>query len=189
MSEIPRRDRSKQAFLNLYGRAAKRLLVYLVRRMHDVDAATELWSECWAEAFEGWQRCAAESPGEAEAWVFGIARNRLAAYYRSGAIKRRALERLRWTVPPLAAEDHDELVRLAELDELRQVVGDALGELPQMRREAVRLRVVAGLSYRDVAQRLGCSEQAARAHVSRGLRGLARALDTTTATAWKGALR
>jgi DNA-directed RNA polymerase specialized sigma24 family protein len=37
--------------------------------------------------------------------------------------------------------------------------------------------VIDGLAYREVAQRLGCSEQAARAHVSRGLKRLADAID------------
>ena len=84
------RDRSKEVFEQLYDRVARRLLVYLTRRMHDVDAATELWAECWAVAFEGWPRCNAASASEADAWVFGIARNQLAGYYRSGAIKHRA---------------------------------------------------------------------------------------------------
>jgi hypothetical protein len=38
------RDRSKQASEELYDRISRRLLVHLVRRMHDVDAATELWA-------------------------------------------------------------------------------------------------------------------------------------------------
>ena len=88
------RDRSKEVFEQLYDRVARRLLVYLTRRMHDVDAATELWAECWAVAFEGWPRCNAASASEADAWVFGIARNQLAGYYRSGAIKHRALHLL-----------------------------------------------------------------------------------------------
>jgi RNA polymerase sigma-70 factor (ECF subfamily) len=41
----------------------------------------------------------------------------------------------------------------------------------------VRLRVVDELPYPDVAARLGISEQAARARVSRALRALAGALD------------
>ena len=50
-------------------------------------------------------------------------------------------------------------------------------------REAVRLRVVDELPYRDLAQRLGISETAARVRVSRGLSALAGLLD-----AHKGAM-
>jgi RNA polymerase sigma-70 factor, ECF subfamily len=170
-------DRGKEAFEELYDRVAKRLLLFLVRRMQDPEAAAELWSECWAIAFERWTRCTAAGPGEAEAWVFGIARKRLAGYYRSGAIERRALARLGWSVPPFAYGEDDELERVAELDALKAVVGEALRELPTKQRRAVQLRVLAGLSYRDVSIRLGCSELAARAQVSRGLRRLAKDID------------
>lgn len=173
----PTGDHSDQAFLELYERAGRRLLVFLARRMHDVDGAAELWSECWAVAFEDWARCRADGPREAEAWVFGIARHQLARYYRSGEIEHRALTRLRWSVPSIDGVLDDELERVAELDMLKTVIADGLAALPPKRRRAIHLRIVEGLSYREVAARMGCSEQAARAHVSRGLRRLAEALD------------
>jgi RNA polymerase sigma-70 factor (ECF subfamily) len=89
------------------------------------------------------------------------------------------LERLRWEVPAPADEDErDELERMAELQALRPVLIQALGSLPHRRRRAVQLRIVLGLPYEQVAARLGCSEQAARASVSRGLRSLAKQIDT-----------
>lgn len=187
--EGARRNRSKEEFEQLYDRLGRRLLVYLARRMHDVDAATELWAECWAAAFEGSPRCQAASAAEEEAWVFGIARKQLAAYYRSGAIKHRALERLKWTVPELDSGEHEELERFAELDALRSRLSEALAELSDTRRTAIQLKVVTGLSYREVAARMGCSQQTARAHVSRGLRRLAAALDRSDPTGLRGATR
>ena len=186
---ILRRSRSKEEFEELYDRTARRLLLYLVRRVHDVDAATELWAECWAVAFESWPRCNAATASEAEAWAFGIARHQLAGYYRSGAIKRRALERLKWTVPQLDSGEHQELERIGELDALQARLGEALADLSDKRRTAVQLRIVAGLSYEDVAARMGCSEHAARAHVSRGLRRLAAVLDASEPTGLEGAAR
>lgn len=47
-------------------------------------------------------------------------------------------------------------------------------------REAIQLRIVDELSYSDLASRLAISEQAARLRVSRGMRVLARVLDTQT---------
>jgi RNA polymerase sigma factor (sigma-70 family) len=178
----PLTDRSQAAFEHLYDQTAQRLLVSLTRRTQDVDVARELWAECWAAAFEGWPRCRATDTPSLEAWVFGIARRRLADYWRAGAIERRALARLRWTVPEFAPDEDEELARVAELDALREVVADALALLPQRRRRAVALRIVDGLSYPDVAARLGCSEDAARAHVSRGLRALHRTLGPATLT-------
>ena len=45
----------------------------------------------------------------------------------------------------------------------------ALTRLPAAERDAIALRVVESLSYRDVASRLDCSEAAARVRVHRGL--------------------
>jgi RNA polymerase sigma factor (sigma-70 family) len=155
--------------------------------MHDIDAATELWAECWAAAFAGWSHCKAQSDGELEAWIFGIARNQLVYYYRSGEIASRALDQLKWTVPPVLESDHAELERDAELVALRAVLREAIYRLPAMRHQAVELRILQGLSYDQVAARLGCSAQAARAHVSRGLRQLERQMNREQILELKGA--
>ena len=167
---------AKASFEALYDRAAERLLLYLARRVRDPDAAAELWAECWAVAFESWPRCRASGLEGAEAWMFAVARNQLAVYYRTGAIKRRALEKLRWEVPSLVASDRAWIEDAAGLEALSPALHDALADLPQKRRQAVQLRVVEDLPYDAIAKRLGCSEQTARAHVSRGLRRLERVL-------------
>jgi hypothetical protein len=56
-----------------------------------------------------------------EAWVFGIARDQLAAYYRCGSIERRALARLRWSVPQVDGALDDELERVVERDAIPQM--------------------------------------------------------------------
>ena len=89
-----------------------------------------------------------------------------------------ALGRLRWEVPALTGADElEELERSAELDALKPILAEALGRLPHKRRRAVELRIVAGQPYAQIAAELDCSEQAARANVSRGLRRLAELLD------------
>ncbi|HXF57961.1 MAG TPA: sigma-70 family RNA polymerase sigma factor [Actinomycetota bacterium] len=55
-------------------------------------------------------------------------------------------------------------------------VWQAVRTLPPRQRAAVVHRVVLDRSYREVAQALGCSEQAARASVSEGVRRLRREL-------------
>jgi RNA polymerase sigma-70 factor (ECF subfamily) len=180
-------DRGKLAFEALYDRTAERLLVSLTRRTQDTEVAGELWAECWAAAFVGWSRCRASGPDEEEAWIFGIARRRLADYWRSGVVERRALERLRWSVPTGSPAEDEDLARIADLDALRDALADALANLPEQRRRAISLRIVEGLSYPDVAARLGCTEDAARAQVSRGLRALQRLIDPDTITYTKGA--
>lgn len=188
MPDRPVEVKSKDSFEDLYGRVARRLLVFLVRRMHDTDAATELWAECWALAFAGWRGCKANSGVEAEAWVFGIARNQLGRYYRSGEIASRTLEQLKWTLPRPPESERAEIEREANLAELRVAVSEALSRLPSMRRRAIQLRILDDLTYEQVASRLGCSQQAAQAHVSRGLRQLERQMSRKHVLELEGAL-
>ena len=74
-------------------------------------------------------------------------------------------------MPVLGLDDEDLLV-------LEELAGDhrraltLLDELPPTQRDAVRARVLEGSDYHELATRLGCSEQVARQHVSRGLRRL-----------------
>ena len=167
----------RRTFLELYDRLGRRLLLYLGRGTPNAEVAAELWAESWAVAFENWRRRRSKDPGSSEAWVFGIARHQLAAYYRSGSIERRALERLRWVVAPIDGALDGELERIVDRNDLRPDLVRAMNALPPKRRHAVQLRIVDGVDYSDIAVRLGCSEQTARAHVSRGLRRLAKALE------------
>jgi RNA polymerase sigma factor (sigma-70 family) len=72
---------------------------------------------------------------------------------------------------------------LASLGDLRELVGGALRTLSAEQREVLELRIVRELDHPQIARRLGISEPPARARVSRGLRGLAAALDATEGAA------
>ena len=61
---------------------------------------------------------------------------------------------------------------LIDLELVRREVAAALDGLRADEREALVLRVVEGKSYAVAAREAGCSEQALRARVSRGLRRL-----------------
>ena len=162
-----------------YERDARRLLVYLARRTYDAQLAVDLVGEAYARAFELRRRFDGD-PRDRDAvaaWVFGIARNVLNEALRRGAAERRAMRRAGVQAPVLDGEELGRIEELAALGELRAAVATALAELDVPQRDAVRLRVVEELDYVEVADRLGITEQAARARVSRGLRAIAGALD------------
>jgi RNA polymerase sigma-70 factor, ECF subfamily len=162
-----------------YERDGRRLLIFFTRRTYDAQLAVDLVAETYARAFEQRRRFSAD-PADRDAlagWVFGIGRNVLHEALRRGRAERRALARLGVEPPALEAEEQIRIEELAALGELRSAVQGALAELGPEQREAVRLRVVDELGYPAVAERLGVSEQTARARVSRGLRALAAAVD------------
>jgi RNA polymerase sigma-70 factor (ECF subfamily) len=169
-----------------HGRA---LLRFLARRTWDAEAAIDLTAETFARACEGRAGFRGGSdPGEVERWLYAIARNVLIDYIRRGAVERRALRRLRVERPDADDADLARVEELAGFADTRTRVADELGGLSGAQRRAVELRVVEERPYPEVAQRLGVSQQAARAQVSRGLRTLAERLDGTRAVVVEEAL-
>ena len=164
-------------FEELYRSMAQNTLVFFTRRTADPEIARDLWAETWARAYESRMRFRGTTRGEREGWVMGIGRKVLASYYKRGAINRRAMRRLELERPPLSDADLERLERAAGLQMLRDELGRALASIPGPQQEALRLRIVDGHSYTEVARRMGVSEEAARARVSRGLRTLASSID------------
>jgi RNA polymerase sigma-70 factor (ECF subfamily) len=161
-----------RAFLRLYDAEAESLLRYFARRVLDPQAAADLTGETFAEAF-GSRLTFRPERGSAGAWLQGIARRRLARYSESLRLETAARERLGIDTGPLDPDDLDRIERLVDFEQAGRLLGQALRDLAGDQREAVVLRVVDGLSYPQIAERQRCSEPAARARVSRGLRALA----------------
>ena len=150
-----------RAFRELYDRYSERVLGYHLRRTRDEDAAHELTSETFAQAWLVRMRFRDECDGTAGPWLFGIARNVLLMSVRRRRLEAAARERLGLHADAAPAEE-------AWLDGL----DEALDALPEAQREAIRLRVVDDLTYDDVAVALGTTPAAARVRVHRGLSAL-----------------
>jgi len=166
-----------RAFKRFYSENLRELLAYMVRRVYDVDTALDLTAETFAQAFIGARRFRGKTDVEARAWLYGIGSRQLALYFRRSAVEQRALRRLGVEPPRLSDDEQDRVLELAAIDDLRAEVRKELNRLSQPQRDALELRIVAELPYVDVAGRLGITEQAARARVARGLKGLAAALN------------
>jgi RNA polymerase sigma-70 factor (ECF subfamily) len=155
---------SEAAFRQLYDRYAERVHRYHLRRSGDADAALDLTAETFAQAWLSRERFRDEADGSAAPWLFAIARHVLLASVRRHRLERSACERLGLLEaldrPPAQVEPGESW--LDGLDE-------ALAELPEGQRRAIRLRVLDDLSYDEVADELGTSPLGARVRVSRGL--------------------
>jgi RNA polymerase sigma-70 factor, ECF subfamily len=169
-------------FTEFYSVHSKPLLAFFARRTFDVEAARDLTAETFAQAFQHRRRFRGKTEAEAAGWLYGIARHQLSRYARTGKVERKAIERLGIRVPDVSDEDHERIVELAGLADLRGRVAAAFGELSEDQRDALRLRVIDDRTYPEVAEQLGISEQTARARVSRALRRLADAVELTSAT-------
>ena len=165
-----------EAFAAFYRRHAEDLLRYFARRTLDPEAAAELTAETFAEAFASRGRFRDRGAGGA-GWLYGIARHELGRYFRAGAVDARARRHLGMPDRDLAPEDYERIEELIDFEPLRRALAGALEVLSKDQREAMRLRVIEGRPYGEVAVLLSCTEETARARVSRGLRRVAQALE------------
>lgn len=161
----------------LYDAHARSFVAYFARRVLDPEAAVDLTAETFAAAFVNRAQFrpdrASGGDSPALAWLYGIARNHVAMYFRAGSVERRAVEKLGVERPALTDPEFERIEELAELADLRRRVATELDAMAPEHAEPVRLRVVDELGYDEIATRLSITETTARARVSRGLRALA----------------
>ncbi len=114
---------------------------------------------------------AAKAPSEWTRLFFRILRNRITDHHRSGSIKRRIFG---WFSDN--AEDEIEQVAGPRIDtpefqqeqsDLRDRLGEAIAGLPERQQQAFMLRVWEGMSVRESAAVMRCSEGSVKTHLSR----------------------
>jgi RNA polymerase sigma-70 factor (ECF subfamily) len=159
-------------FARLYRRHAQSLLVFFQRRVHDPELATDLMADTFTTALDRRAQFRGQSPQELSGWLWSIAQSTLREHERRGEAARRGAKRLGRDRRALSDREIERIEELAGLAELREAAARRLAELPAEQREAVRLRVLDGLPYEQVAARLQVSVQVARTRVSRALRQL-----------------
>ena len=169
---IVRSQREPEAFGLLFERHAEEMLAFFARRTLDAEAAAELVAETFAEAFSSRRRFR-DQGRDGAAWLYGIGRNLLSRYFRSGAVDARARRRLGMPERTVNDDDYDRIEELIDFERVGTEIRKAYADLPVDQREALALRVLDGRAYREVAEELGCTEVAARARVSRGLKRIA----------------
>jgi RNA polymerase sigma factor (sigma-70 family) len=153
-----------------YDRHETAVLAFFVRRTHDPEAAAELAAETFADVVDQVRKRVRVR--EPHAWLWAIARSRLADYHRRGHADDRLRRRV--GIAPLSLDD-EALERIAALGD--DTLPKALATLPADQREAVLARHVDELDYPDIAAAQGVSEQVARKRVSRALARLRRRLE------------
>jgi RNA polymerase sigma-70 factor (ECF subfamily) len=135
----------------------------------DVVQETHLASARRIDEFEP------RGPASFYRWLVGIARNKVREAERRRRAKKRAV------LAPLAGEpagDQTSPSGRVRGRERRELLLDAVRELPGAQGEAVRLRYLEGRSVAETARVLDRSESAVKALVSRGLAQLGTRLDT-----------
>jgi RNA polymerase sigma factor (sigma-70 family) len=163
------------AFGLLYDRHAEDLHRWFLRQGAGDAAGADLLAELFAQAWLSRHRFHDHDDGNARPWLYGIARNLLAAYRRKDRVETGARQRLGvrlGTGGGAPADPADEVADRLDAGSAGPELHAALRELPPGQRAAIALRVVDGLPYPEVAAALDCTDVTARKRVSQGLRAL-----------------
>jgi RNA polymerase sigma-70 factor, ECF subfamily len=174
MDELVRRmcEGDGEAFGEVYRTVHPPLLRYLTV-MVGADDAEDVGSETWAQACRDLDRFSGDADGF-RGWVTTIGRHR-------------ALDLLRQRSRRVRVDQDLTGVEVADPSDLEGTVVERfstagavalIGSLPPQQAEAVWLRVVMGLDARTAAAVMGTRSGAVRSSASRGLRALARRLES-----------
>src|SRR6266568_5001846 len=112
-----------------------------------------------------------EMDGSALPWLYGVARNLLRTFHERERIESKARQRLGLPARDYELEVHEANARV-DAERLAPGLSAALATLPPTQRQALQLRVIEELPYRQVALSLHCSEVAARIRVTRAIDSL-----------------
>lgn len=145
------------------------VVLRVCRSMLSVHDADDAWSETFLAAMGAYPRL----PGDAnvEAWLVTIARRKCIDHLRSKNRRAVTVDRLP-DGPGTLGIPEDDVEAKAGADE----VALAVATLPHRQRQAVTYHYLGGLGYRDVADIIGGTPEAARRAASDGIRTLRRTM-------------
>jgi RNA polymerase sigma factor (sigma-70 family) len=158
------------AFSAFYRAHVGEVTRFVTRRVADPHLAADLTADVFLAAIDAAARYRGSSGGP-RTWLFGIARNVIAAEFRRSARERRA-ESLIAGRRLLEPDDVERLV--AKIDAARQVrrLHEELRALPDTERAVLELVAVDGLSVAEAAAALGIRPVTARVRLHRARRAL-----------------
>jgi RNA polymerase sigma-70 factor (ECF subfamily) len=167
-----------EAFGEFYRRHAPTLLGYLMRRTGDAEVAADLTAETFAAALEGLPRFK-PGLGPASAWLYGIARHKLARALERGRVEDAARRKLR--LPRIVVDDEaiERIEAFAASESTGRLISRLFEQLPDEQRHAVTARIVHEREYADIADTHATSETVIRKRVSRALARLRAGLEHT----------
>ncbi len=165
--ELVARTSKEDQFRSLYERTFPAILGYVRRRVRsgergELDVTSEIFAVVWRRIDD------VPPPPEDLLWIYGVARNSVARYYRDES--RRLRLRTRIEAEPTARSEP------SGADDVNELVRSAVARLPDLDREAIRLVHWEGLHHDEIATILGLTPNAVELRLRRARARLRRDL-------------
>lgn len=162
------------AFSGVYEEHADAVFRYCLAQLGDRAAAEDVAAQAFENACAAWPRLNESDGDGVRRWIFRIARNAVVDHLRRGRRRALLLGRLGRNGHGPGHTDVETVAAIRA--ELREVLA-AMDGLRRRDRELVGMRVAAGLSYAEIAEVVGTTEQAARTATHRALLRMREALE------------
>lgn len=173
---VEKAKRDPEAFGVLYEQNFDAILNYVLRRTGSVQSAQDMTAEIFLKALKNidkfqWQNV------PFSAWLFRIATNEIAAWFRRRSYKTVSLDELREKgYDPVAGDDVEQEALAAQEEILKEqeflAVLKQIDLLPPKYREVIALRFFAGKQLSEIGQILKKPEGTIKSLLHRGLKKL-----------------
>jgi RNA polymerase sigma-70 factor (ECF subfamily) len=180
----------RDALGTLYDRYLPAVYRFVLARVGDPHLAEDLTADTFMAMVESIERARADDELSFAAWLFGVARNKVAEHLRRRATRGRLAPEVEMdATEPLALAEADDPLGVVIARERWAAVAAALRELTDEQRDVVLYRCMLGYDTDEVARLLGRQPGAVRALQFRALSALARRLSASGTDPMMTALR
>lgn len=165
---IEKARRDPEAFAALYRCYLTPVYRYLYSRLGSAHDAEDITTQVFIDAIEGLYSNHYRAGGCFSAWLFTIARRRLADFYRQRPTAPLGPTRTGADLCEIPSAEPGLLAALEKSDDLNHLT-HLLSQLDEEKQELLRLRFSAGLSFAEISSLDGRSEAAVKMVVYRTL--------------------
>ena len=150
------RKKDRKALAQLHRIYYSRLKRYIASCIKSFPDAEDLTQNLFFELCKGNEHY--DSQRDAEAYLFGIARNLVNRYHRDRCKYPQTVQ-IEKTME-IAASSSAQQSQPISLSQLEKLLEDTTEQLPPKAKEAIRIRLIEGLPVKEAAQKCGCSTDA-----------------------------
>lgn len=169
-------DGDRDAFASFYDETSSFVFGLLLKILDDRDEAEDVAQEVYTQI---WRTASTYDPARSSAWtwVAMVARSRALDRVRSEGSYSEAMDELegRPETDVLGAGFRTP-EEVATLSERREIVREAIGDLPDPQTHALKLAFFRGLSHREIADRTGTPLGTVKSRIRSGMQKLERKL-------------
>lgn len=153
-------------FEDLYREFLPRIYGYALAQLRNATEAEDVTAQVFINAYQAYDRFEPRAATPA-AWLFRIARNAILDLHRRAGVRDRVAQEV-----GRALEEEADPAGVAEDRILFRELLESVRRLPDRQREVVALRHRSDLSFLEIGDLMGCSEDAAKMLYHRALKVL-----------------